>query len=84
MNEKILKQMEKKAKEIKRLQLVANTILTNASYHTKEMEMQIMKAEKNGHITENEKKLICDIWGKRNKLAHEIIELGGKLDDKTP
>ena len=83
MQEKVLIEMEKKAKQIRRLQLVANTILANACYHTKEMEMQIMKAEKNGHITEDEKKLICNLWGKRNKLANEIIELGGKMDETT-
>ena len=79
MNEKILKQMEKNILLTKRLYQIANNILCNASYHTKEMEMQIMKAEKNGHMTDEEREIITNIWNRRNRLAKENMRLYKEL-----
>lgn len=76
-------EMEKKAKRIKKLQFIANTILANGCYHTKEMESQIMTAEKLGHIDEKEKEIICLAWELRNKEARELMEeLGGYIENE--
>jgi hypothetical protein len=79
MNEKILKQIENNIQMTKKLYHIANNILCNASYHTKEMESQIMKAEKTGCMTPEEKQIIADIWDKRNKIAHENMRLYKEL-----
>lgn len=76
--------MENKAKTIKKIQVIANTVLANGCYHTKEMENQIMMAEKLGKINENEKTIICKAWELRSKLAHDLMqELGAFIDDQT-
>jgi hypothetical protein len=79
MNEKIIKQIEKNLILTKYLFRIQNNILSNASYHTKEMETQIMKAEKNGNMTPEEKQIITDIWDKRNKIAVENMRLYKEL-----
>lgn len=91
MNEEILKKMTNNMLLIKRLYQIQNSILSNASYHTKEMESQIANAQKNGNMTEQEEKIIVDIWTRRNKIATENMRLykelfkneGGKKEDET-
>ena len=69
-----LNEMEKKAKKIEKIQRIANTILANGCYHTKEMENQIGRAEKTGHITTREREIIVRAWNLRSKKAHELID----------
>lgn len=77
-----LVEMEKKAKRIKKIQFIANTILANGCYHTKEMDNQISVAEKIGNITEYEKEIIGRAWDMRSRMAHELLkELEGYLDE---
>lgn len=66
--------MERKARRIKSIRLIRNTILANACYHTKEMENQIMMADKNGHLTSKERDAIINSWTVCNRLAQELIE----------
>ena len=68
-----LSEMEKKAKEIKKLQMICNTILANACYHEKEMERQIQRGEKMGNLTEDEKTIICLAWDKRTLMANNLM-----------
>jgi len=92
MNEKVLKKMTNNMLLIKRLYQIQNSILANASYHTKEMESQIANAQKNGNMTEKEEQIIVDIWTRRNKIANENMRLydelfkeideGGKKEDE--
>ena len=74
--------MEKKAKRIKQIQQISNTILANGCYHTKEMENQIMMAERQGNITSKEKDVITRAWNLRSKLAGDLMkELGAYIDE---
>lgn len=68
-----LNEMEKLAKDIKKIQFISNTILANACYHNKEMESQIAMAEKHGQLDANEKQVICDAWNIRNKYARQLL-----------
>jgi hypothetical protein len=68
-----LSDMENKAKQIKKIQFICNTILSNCCYHTKEMETQIMIAEKSGNMTNDEKDLICRAWDYRNRVGKELM-----------
>jgi len=77
MKDKLYK-LEMKAKQIKRLQKIANTILANGCYHAKESELQIMKAEKTGMLTHEEEKVVNGSWDLRNKLAKELIKEFGE------
>jgi len=77
-----LTEMEKKAKRIKKIQVIANTILANGCYHSKEMENQLMMAEKNGNITVEEEEIIKEAWQLRSSLAHELMkELKRYIDE---
>lgn len=80
--------MEKKAKRIKKIQFISNTILANACYHVKEMEAQLSRAEKSKGLTEKEEKIITQAWEYRNVLANELIDelkefLGGNNGEKN-
>lgn len=66
--------MERKARQIKSIRLIRNTILANACYHTREMETQIMKADKNGNLTTKEHDAIVNSWSMCNRLAKELID----------
>lgn len=69
-----LNEMEKKAKRIRSIRLIRNTILANACYHTKEMENQIMMADKMGSLTDEEHDAITLSWTECNRLATELIK----------
>jgi len=74
MNKDPLTEMEKKAKQITKIQQITNTILANGCYHTKEMESQIARAEKTGHITTKERDIVIKAWTLRSDKAHELIK----------
>lgn len=69
-----LYEMEKKARIIKQIQFISNTIIANACYHTKEMENQLLIAEKTGHMTNEERDIVCKAWEIRNKLALKLMQ----------
>lgn len=78
-----LNEMETKAKQIKKIQFICNTILANACYHTKEMETQLKVAEKSGNMSDEERELICQAWDYRNKIAKDlIVELKSFMKNK--
>ena len=66
--------MERKARRIKSIRFIRNTILANACYHSKEMDDQLMKAEKNGSLSTKEHDAIVKSWDVCNKLAKELID----------
>lgn len=70
---KTLAEMERKAREIKSIQYLCNTILANACYHEKEMESQIAVAEKRGRISDDERDVICKAWDYRTEIAKELM-----------
>lgn len=79
--------MEYKAKQIKKIQFICNTILANACYHTKEMETQFMIAEKSGNMSDDERELISRAWEYRNEIAKELMKelkefMGNKKEEK--
>ena len=69
--ETILKELIRKAKLLHDAQC---SILTNATYSTKEMEFQIERAQKHGNLTETEHDIILKLWTARNNVAKDIIE----------
>lgn len=69
-----LYEMEKKARIIKQIQYISNTIIANACYHTKEMENQLAIAERTGNMTKEEREIICKAWDIRNKLALKLMQ----------
>lgn len=71
---KSLSDMDRKAREIKVIQGLCNTILANACYHEKEMESQIAVAEKRGRISDDEREVICNAWDYRCEIAKELID----------
>ena len=71
--DKALISLEKKAKRIKRIQAISNTILANACYHTKEMDNQIKMAIQQGDLSKEEENIIRLAWDLRNKLANELM-----------
>jgi hypothetical protein len=68
-----LNDMENKAKRIKKIQFISNTILANACYHVKEMENQITIAEKVGNLSDDEREVITQAWDYRTVIAKELI-----------
>jgi hypothetical protein len=69
-----LTNLETRARNLKKVKYIADTILANACYHDKEMEMQLMVAEKSGNLTEEEKTVICQAWEYRYKTAQGMIK----------
>ena len=69
-----LTEMEKKAKTIKKIRFIRNTILANTCYHDKEMENQIKIAEKMGALTDEEYIAVVKSWDLCNRLGKELIK----------
>jgi len=69
-----LTEMEKKAKQIKKIRFIRNTILANTCYHDKEMENQINIANKMGNLTTEEHEAVMQSWELCNKLGKELIK----------
>jgi hypothetical protein len=69
-----LNEMVKKAKRIKDVQFICNTILANACYHEKQMEEQFAIAEKKGKMSMEERDLLELAWEYRNKTAKQLID----------
>ena len=75
-------EMERKARRIKSIRFIRNTILANACYHSKEMDNQIMMADKNGNLTTKEHDAVVKSWAECNRLAKELIsELESYIDE---
>jgi CBS domain containing-hemolysin-like protein len=74
MKQDLLYMMEIKAKKIKRIRKIRNAILSSGCYHNNESELQIMKAEKNGSLTDNEKEAINKSWDLQSNIAKELME----------
>lgn len=80
-----LKSLIRRAKQIKDIQNITNTILANACYSDKEMENQINMAQKMGNLDAEEYDLVCEAWATRKKIARSLIHglkiyLGGIND----
>jgi hypothetical protein len=71
---KSLSDMDRKAREIKTIREIRNTIIANACYHNREMESQIAIAEKRGNMTDKERDAVCNSWTYCNNIANELID----------
>lgn len=65
--------LERRAKEIKQLKLILNTILANGCYSDKEMESQINTANRTGNLDDEELTAVKNIWRLRKTLTRELI-----------
>ena len=77
-----IEEMYRKAKEIQKISFIRKTILSNACYSTKNMETQIMKAEKNGNLTDEEEKFLGESWDKSRKLSNELLKMWGQYENE--
>lgn len=66
--------LEYKAKHVRRLSTIMNTILANACYSDKEMRAQIFMAQSKGDLNEQELQLLKKSWEARKHLTQTIME----------
>ena len=61
-----------KAKQIRKLHYIQNTILMNGAYHEEEKTKQLERIKRTA--TDEEIKTINELWTKRHKLTTELID----------
>jgi len=76
--DKEINELEKKARMIKKLQTIMNTIKANGLYSDKEMQNDLMQMERLNAPNE-EKNLICECWNIRNMANKQLSKETKKL-----
>ena len=65
--------LEYRARNIRRIQSIMNTILANACYSDKSMSEQIKKGEMQGDLNTQEHRILTEAWTVRKLLAQNLL-----------